>query len=72
MSELLAPNGKLMGVFFDRTFEKEGPPFGGNQEEYKKLFAANFDFIHFMPCYNSYHKRANTELFVLLRKMNLY
>ena len=68
MSELLAPNGKLMGVLFDRTFEKEGPPFGGNQEEYKKLLEANFDFIHFMPCYNSYHKRANTELFVLIKK----
>lgn len=68
MSELLAPNGKLMGILFDRTFEIDGPPFGGNQEEYKKLFEANFDFIHFMPCYNSYHKRANTELFILLKK----
>ncbi len=68
MNELLAPNGKLMGVLFDRTFEIDGPPFGGNQEEYKKLFEANFDFIHFMPCYNSYHKRANTELFILLQK----
>jgi SAM-dependent methyltransferase len=68
MSELLAPNGKLMGVLFDRTFELEGPPFGGNQVEYNKLFQTNFDFIHFMPCLNSYHKRANTELFVLLRK----
>jgi 2-polyprenyl-3-methyl-5-hydroxy-6-metoxy-1,4-benzoquinol methylase len=68
MNELLAPKGKLMGVLFDRTFEIDGPPFGGNQEEYKKLFQANFDFIHFITCYNSYHKRANTELFVLLRK----
>jgi len=68
MSELLAPNGKLMGVLFDRTFEMEGPPFGGNQVEYKKLFQTNFDFIHFMPCHNSYHKRANTELFILLKK----
>jgi len=67
-SDLLAPKGKLMGVLFDRTFEKEGPPFGGNQEEYKKMFESNFYFIHFMPCYNSYHKRANTELFVLLKK----
>jgi SAM-dependent methyltransferase len=68
MSELLAPNGKLMGVLSDRTFEMEGPPFGGNQVEYKKLFQTNFDFIHFMPCHNSYHKRANTELFILLKK----
>jgi hypothetical protein len=69
MSELLAPNGKLMGVLFDRTFELEGPPFGGFQVEYKKLFQTNFDFIHFMPCYNSYHKRANTELFILIKNV---
>ena len=68
MSELLAPKGKLMGVLFNRTFDVQGPPFGGSQEEYRKLFEANFDFIHFMPCNNSYHKRANTELFVLLQK----
>ena len=68
MIELLAPNGKLMGVLFDRTFDIQGPPFGGSQEEYKKSFEPNFDFIHFMPCYNSYHKRANTELFILLQK----
>ncbi len=68
MTELLAPNGKLMGILFDRTFEMKGPPFGGNQEEYKKLFQTNFNFIHFTPCYNSYHKRANTELFILLQK----
>lgn len=68
MIELLAPNGKLMGILFDRSFEMKGPPFGGNQEEYKKLFQTNFNFIHFTPCYNSYHKRANTELFILLQK----
>jgi len=69
MSKLFAPNGKLMGVLFDRNFEKEGPPFGGNQEAYKKLFQTNFELVHFMPCYNSYHKRANTELFILLKKI---
>lgn len=68
MNELLAPNGKLMGVLFNRTFDVQGPPFGGSQDEYKKSFEPNFDFMHFMPCYNSYHKRANTELFILLQK----
>lgn len=68
MNELLAPNGKLMGVLFNRTFDVQGPPFGGSQDEYKKSFEPNFDFMHFIPCYNSYHKRANTELFILLKK----
>ena len=71
MNELLTPNGKLMGVLFNRTFDVQGPPFGGSQDEYKKLFEPNFGFNHFMPCYNSYHKRANTELFILLQKNNL-
>lgn len=68
MNELIVPNGKLMGVLFNRSFDVQGPPFGGSQEEYKKLFEQNFNSIHFMPCYNSYHKRANTELFILLQK----
>ena len=68
MNELLAPNGKLMGVLVNRTFDVQGPPFGGSQDEYKKSFEPNFDFMHFIPCYNSYHKRANTELFILLQK----
>ena len=32
---------------------------------------ANSDFIHFMTCHNCYHKTANTELFILLKKNKL-
>lgn len=68
MHELLAENGKLAGVLFNRTFEFQGPPFGGTAEEYQPMFAPYFNLCHFEPCYNSYFKRADTELFIELEK----
>ena len=68
MKELLATNGKLAGVLFDREFEQIGPPFGGNKSEYKQLFENDFNFIKFELCYNSFYKRQGTELFIILQK----
>ena len=42
MHLLLKPKGMLKGVLFNRTFEKEGPPFGGNIDEYQVLFEKDF------------------------------
>ena len=68
MQALLAPGGKLVGVLFNRRFEEQGPPFGGTQIEYEPMFAKNFVFKTFEPCYNSFSKRKNSELFVNLVK----
>jgi len=68
MQELLAPNGKLVGVLFDREFEQQGPPFGGCKCQYESLFKPYFVFKTFEPCYNSFVKRAGTELFINLVK----
>ena len=68
MPGLLAPNGKLVGVLFNRWFEEQGPPFGGTKEVYEQLFANNFIFKSFEPCYNSFSKRKDTELFINLVK----
>jgi SAM-dependent methyltransferase len=70
MNDLLATNGKLAGVLFNTDFEKEGPPFGGIQFEYEKLFENSFNCITFATCYNSFFKRQGTELFVILQKNN--
>lgn len=43
INELLKPSGKLMGVLFNREFDKEGPPFGGNIIDYKTLFESKFN-----------------------------
>ena len=76
MHQLLADEGKLAGLLFNRTFEVS-PPFGGSKEEYEKLFAAAFDFFKMVLCPNSIAPRANSELFFELKKndkvqVNLY
>ena len=68
MNELLAPGGKLVGVLFDREFEKQGPPFGGSKCKYEPMFEKNFIFKTFEPCYNSFIKRKDSELFINLVK----
>lgn len=68
MVDLLAEGGKLAGVLFNREFETQGPPFGGTYNEYLKLFGDAFNFRIFDPCYNSFSKRADAELFVILEK----
>jgi methyl halide transferase len=67
MSELLKPQGKLVGVLFNRAFEG-GPPFGGSEKEYRALFASTFHQIRMEPCYNSIPPRLGSELFVVLSR----
>ena len=68
MPTLLAHKGKLVGVLFNRRFEEQGPPFGGSKDEYEPMFAKNFIFETFQPCYNSFIKRKDSELFINLVK----
>ncbi|HMP87630.1 MAG TPA: methyltransferase domain-containing protein, partial [Lacibacter sp.] len=42
MHQLLHPGGILAGLLFNRDFEG-GPPFGGNEDEYRRLFAPYFE-----------------------------
>ncbi len=65
MKSLLAPGGRLAGVWFNRDFEG-GPPFGGNAEEYTQLFAPLFRIAKMAPCYNSIPQREGNELFLVL------
>jgi SAM-dependent methyltransferase len=69
MHQLLADEGKLAGLLFNRTFEIS-PPFGGSKEEYEMLFAIAFDFLKMDLCPNSIAPRANSELFFELKKNN--
>ncbi|PWL29566.1 MAG: SAM-dependent methyltransferase [Fluviicola sp. XM-24bin1] len=64
--ELLVPNGKLVGVLFDRHFDG-GPPYGGDKEEYVTYFSA-FEKVKMEPCYNSIAPRQGSELFINLVK----
>lgn len=69
MHLLLADYGILAGLLFNRTFES-GPPFGGSKEEYEMLFKDAFDFLKMDVSKNSIAPRANSELFIELKKNN--
>ncbi|SFT97601.1 Thiopurine S-methyltransferase (TPMT) [Algoriphagus locisalis] len=65
MRELLKPKGKLVGVWFDREFDFEGPPFGGKKEEYQLLFEGYFEVKTLAPCFNSIPERMGSEVFMI-------
>jgi len=68
MYALLRTEGKLVGLLFDTTFEKNTPPFGGNKEEYLKLFEPYFTIEVMERAYNSIKPRQDRELFIILKK----
>lgn len=68
ISELLTEKGELVGVLFNREFQQEGPPFGGNKEEYLTYFEPYFHVLKMEDCYNSIPPRQNSELFIRLMK----
>lgn len=63
ISQLLKPEGRLIGLLFNREFES-GPPFGGNKEEYFHYFSTFFSEIYMDNCYNSIPPRQGSELFI--------
>ena len=69
MHALLAKDGLLAGLLFNRAFEKS-PPFGGSEEAYFILFKNAFHLNKMNKCTNSITPRANTELWVELQKNN--
>lgn len=68
MNELLKSGGSLSGVLFNTEFKKDGPPFGGNAEEYRSLFGKYFHINTLEECYNSIQPRSGRELFIILNK----
>lgn len=67
MDEILRPSGKLVGLLFDKVPE-QGPPYGGNEDEYRTYFQPYFANISMERCYNSIPPRHDRELFIRLRK----
>lgn len=68
MSELLAENGKLIGLLFNHEFPQNYPPYGGTPDEYLKMFSPHFKINIFEIAYNSIKPRKNRELFIKLSK----
>lgn len=67
--QLLRPNGKLVGLFFDFPLKDDGPPFGGSKEEYLIYFEDLFKIKTFERCHNSHPKRQGIELFFNFNKI---
>lgn len=67
MHQLLEADGMLVGLLFNRIFE-QGPPFGGNRNEYIALFSPMFELIQIEVCQNSILPRAQNELWFEFRK----
>jgi methyl halide transferase len=66
MTELLNPNGKLVGVWFNIPLVEgnmDNRPFGGSKEEYLEYLSPYFDVKRFETCHNSIAPRAGQELF---------
>jgi methyl halide transferase len=67
-NKLLKTNGKLAGLLFNDFTQSDKPPFGGTEQEYRKLFEKFFLIRKLEPCYNSIPPRENRELFIILEK----
>ena len=71
MNELVNKNGRIIGLMFNTTFEKDGPPFGGSLSEYRTIFNKYFEIQKMEECYNSIEARTGSELFINFKKINL-
>lgn len=67
-SSLLNKNGKIIGLLFDKNFDRQGPPFGGDSEEYKTIFEPYFHIKIMEKNKNSIPPRAGSEVFVEMVK----
>ena len=68
MHELLNEKGKLAGLLFEFPLTNEGPPFGGNREEYITSFSPFFTIKTLEKSYNSIESRNGRELFAIFEK----
>lgn len=64
MKELLSKKGKLVGLMFDATLNKEHPPYGGCKEDYVDLISKHFGSVKMDECRNSIPPRAGKELWI--------
>jgi len=68
--EILKENGKIIGLLFNREFATNGPPFGGTEKEYRRLFNSKFNFKKFENSLLSSLPRKEYEFWIELIKKN--
>lgn len=67
LSELIVSGGEYAGVLFNFPLD-QGPPYGGDAEEYQNRFSKYFDVLVLEECRNSIPPRAGRELFIRARR----
>lgn len=65
---LLQDQGVIAGLLFAHEFPFAGPPFGGTEEEYRRLFSPYFNIAQMQISTDSIQPRAGRELFVKMIK----
>lgn len=68
MHNILNPGGKIAGLLFDFPLTEAGPPFGGSETEYRKLFSDTFTIKTLERAHNSIKPRQDRELFFIFEK----
>lgn len=66
--DLLNDDGLLCGLWFDRDFNQDGPPFGGSREEYTNLLFDQFDILKMETASLSIAPRANKEVMIVCQR----
>lgn len=64
---VLAPQGRLLGVFFAIEMQN-GPPFGGSEWEVRERLRRNFEFLYWTRWRRSSEGRQGAELVVFAQK----
>jgi thiopurine S-methyltransferase len=68
MLGLLKPAARVAGLLFNFPLTDQGPPFGGDFNEYQTLFKDKFHVKTMEPCYNSEPSRIGKALFFIFEK----
>lgn len=66
--DLLRKKGQLIGLLFGINFQKDGPPFGGDIEEYQNLFEQKYKINKLQLCQTSIPERVGNEIWMELTK----
>ena len=67
--KILKKNGKIAGLLFNKEFENDYPPYGGNQKDYQNLFNKKFIINTLEVAKDSIDPRKGTELFFEFEKL---
>ena len=66
----LKPGGLWLGVLFDDTNGRPGPPFQIPMDEARILIEARFEVLHLLRAEHSHSRRAGREFLIIGRKKN--